>query len=133
MTATSVSLRSDILGIPRRDKKGQVARVMAEERVGKGKIAWSGRIVAIQPRIGLTRSFDQRHHSYLGYVLRISGTCGADTGEFLIAVGKAAHEKLEVQSRYRLSRVTTHQQSFSVLREGVGLIVPPAREVDVLC
>ena len=49
--------------------------------------------MAIQPRIRLTRSFDQRHHSYLGYVLRIDGTCGSDTGEFLIAVDKTAHER----------------------------------------
>ncbi len=36
---------------------------------------------------------DERHHSYHGYVLRIDGTCGDEIGEFLIAVGKAAHEK----------------------------------------
>ncbi|MBI1820615.1 MAG: hypothetical protein HY036_02965 [Nitrospirae bacterium] len=57
------------------------------------KISWSGRILAVQPRICLMRSFDQRAHSYKGYVLRIEGTCGAKTGEFLIAVGKEAHQK----------------------------------------
>jgi len=57
------------------------------------KVAWAGRIVAVQPRIRLMRSFDQRHHGYQGYVLRIDGTCGDHTGEFLIAVGKGAHEK----------------------------------------
>jgi hypothetical protein len=39
------------------------------------------------------RSFDQRSHSYLGYVLRVEGTIGHERGEFLIAVGKAAHKK----------------------------------------
>ena len=68
-------------------------RTMAKVRADVEKVAWSGRLVAIQPRIRLTRSFDQRHHSYLGYVLRITGTCGADTGEFLIAVGRAAHDR----------------------------------------
>jgi len=58
-----------------------------------GKTAWAGRLVGVQPRIRLLRSFDERHHSYQGYVLRISGTCGTETSEFLIAVGQSAHEK----------------------------------------
>lgn len=58
-----------------------------------GKIAWSGRIVSIQPRIRLLRSFDQRQHSYHGYVLGIEGTCGTETGYLLIAIGKSAQEK----------------------------------------
>ncbi|MHB8482022.1 MAG: hypothetical protein ACYDBV_04690 [Nitrospiria bacterium] len=57
------------------------------------KIIWSGCILAVQPRISLMRSFDQRAHSYKGYILRIEGVCGDNTGEFLIAVGKEAHEK----------------------------------------
>jgi hypothetical protein len=63
-------------------------------KIGAEKVAWSGRILAVQPRIRLLRSFDQRHHVYQGYVLNIEGTCGDQTGEFLIAVGKEAHEKL---------------------------------------
>lgn len=62
------------------------------------KVRWSGRIEAVQPRIRLMRSFDQRSHSYLGYVLRIDGICGRDSGEFLIAVGEGAHEKHRFQS-----------------------------------
>src|SRR4030042_6256332 len=57
------------------------------------RLAWSGRVVAVQPRIRLMRSFDERHHSYQGCVLRIDGRCGDRAGEFLIAVGKGAHEK----------------------------------------
>lgn len=57
------------------------------------KVPWSGRVVAVQPRIRLTRSFDQLYHSYQGYVLRIDGACGDQKGEFLIAVGKGANEK----------------------------------------
>lgn len=57
------------------------------------KAAWSGRIVAVQPRIRLVRSFDERHHTYQGFVLRVDGTCGEASGEFLIAVGKAAQDK----------------------------------------
>ena len=57
------------------------------------KIAWSGQVRSVQPRIVLTRSFDERSHSYLGYVLRLDGTVGAEDREFLIAIGKAAHNK----------------------------------------
>jgi hypothetical protein len=62
------------------------------------KVEWSGRIVAVQPRIRLMRSFDERHHSYQGFVLRIDGTCGGQVGEFLIAVGEGAHEKHRFQA-----------------------------------
>jgi hypothetical protein len=61
------------------------------------KIAWSGRLVAVQPRIRLLRSFDQRHHNYLGYVLRVDGTRDDEAGELLVAVGKAAHAKHSFQ------------------------------------
>lgn len=58
------------------------------------KISWSGRQVGVQPRIRLWRSFDERAHSYLGYVLRMQGSsCGEEYGEFLIAVGKGTHAK----------------------------------------
>jgi hypothetical protein len=67
------------------------------------KVEWSGRIVAVQPRIRLMRSFDERHHSYQGFVLRIDGTCGGQVGEFLIAVGEGAHEKHRFQAGTELS------------------------------
>ena len=66
---------------------------MAGAKPGTEKVAWSGRIVAVQPRIRLLRSFDERHHGYQGYVLHIEGTCGEQMGEFFIAVGKGANEK----------------------------------------
>lgn len=53
------------------------------------KIEWSGKILSIQPRIRLMRSFDERSHSYLGYVLRVEGTIEDKPGEFLIAIGQA--------------------------------------------
>ncbi|HEY9161085.1 MAG TPA: hypothetical protein VIS94_08370 [Desulfomonilia bacterium] len=67
------------------------------------KVQWSGRVAAVQPRIRLTRSFDERSHSYLGYVLRIDGTCGGEAGEFLIAVGEGAHEKHRFQTGMELA------------------------------
>ena len=57
------------------------------------KMEWSGHIVAVQPRIRLMRSFDQRSHNYLGYALRVAGFIGDEPGELIVAVGKAAHKK----------------------------------------
>jgi tetratricopeptide (TPR) repeat protein len=39
------------------------------------------------------RSFDERSHSYLGYVLCLKGITGDEPGEFRIAIGKAAQAK----------------------------------------
>jgi hypothetical protein len=48
--------------------------------------AFRGRVVAVQPRIGLHRSFDQLWHSYRSYALVLEdGT--------RIAIGPAAHAK----------------------------------------
>lgn len=57
------------------------------------KRAWRGLIVAVQPRIRLTRSFDERYHTYSGYVLRMSGEVGGQAREFTIGIGKAAQAK----------------------------------------
>ena len=61
------------------------------------KIQWTGDITSAQPRIRLTRSFDQRDHSYLGYVLAVDGTIGGECRQFLVAIGKGAHEKHQIQ------------------------------------
>jgi hypothetical protein len=66
---------------------------MMKTKVSTGKIAWSGRIAGVQPRIRLMRSFDERSHSYLGYVLCLKGITGDEPGEFRIAIGKAAQAK----------------------------------------
>jgi len=93
------------------------------------KIVWSGRLVSVQPRIRLSRSYDERYHSYLGYLLRLEGTYGEHSGEFLVAVGKGAHERhafcigmelngvsvpvadprLEVAGFYKTSRIQIHK------------------------
>lgn len=63
-------------------------------RAGAGhKIPWHGLVITIQPRIRLSRSFDQRSHSYLGYVLSLNGTIADESREFSIAVGEGAHAK----------------------------------------
>jgi len=57
------------------------------------KTTWQGTLLAFQPRICLTRSFDQRHHSYLGYALQVQGTVGDVESEYTVGIGKAAQAK----------------------------------------
>ncbi len=60
---------------------------------GNEKTAWQGILISVQPRIRLTRSYDERQHSYLGYVLRLTGRIGDEDRAFTIAIGKAAQAK----------------------------------------
>ena len=53
------------------------------------KIAITGRILAVQPRIRLLRSFDQRQHNYSGFALLIE----SGTSPSWVGVGPAAHAK----------------------------------------
>ena len=62
------------------------------------KIIWQGKVLGIQPRIRLLRSFDQRNHQYLGYALNIEGTLGEKETDFWIGVGKGAHAKHHFQA-----------------------------------
>ncbi len=57
------------------------------------KIAWQGILLSMQPRIRLTRSFDQRSHTYVGCVLKVHGIVGSEARDFLVAVGQGAHAK----------------------------------------
>lgn len=55
------------------------------------KVVVKGRIVAVQPRIRLLRSFDQRQHNYPGYALLIESS--SDRKLAWIGIGPAAHAK----------------------------------------
>jgi len=59
----------------------------------KDKISWRGSVTSVQPRIRLTRSYDQRYHTYLGYVLYLIGSIGEESREFSIAIGKGVQAK----------------------------------------
>jgi hypothetical protein len=59
----------------------------------KIKVLWNGKIISIQPRIRLTRSFDQRSHNYLGFTLIIEGTVGGEARAFTVGIGKEAQAK----------------------------------------
>ena len=58
-----------------------------------GKCSWQGRLLGVQPRIRLSRAFDQQHHSYLGYSLFLRGTVDGVEREFSVGIGKAAQDK----------------------------------------
>jgi len=57
------------------------------------RIDWQGLAVSVQPRIRLTRSFDERFHSYLGYSLVLEGVIGGEKREFSVGIGKVAQDR----------------------------------------
>lgn len=59
------------------------------------KILFKGIIQSVQPRIRLTRSFDERSHNYLGYSLFIKGFIDNTEREFSVGIGKVAQQKHE--------------------------------------
>lgn len=59
--------------------------------------SWSGVIIFVQPRIRLTRSFDEMSHTYQGYLLGIRGMLDGGSRQFVIAIGPAAHARHQFQ------------------------------------
>jgi hypothetical protein len=119
------------------------------------KLSFNGTITSIQPRIRLTRSFDEASHTYLGYAIKITGTIDSqetipsNQNTFSIGIGKAAQAKfnfkvndiisgdclpvpdpeMEPADYYKVSRLSKisegEQGSLSVPWE----LVPPELEV----
>jgi hypothetical protein len=61
------------------------------------KVTWTGHIFSVQPRIRLTRSFDERGHSYLGYCLYLEGIIGDESRPFSVGIGPATQQKHQFQ------------------------------------
>jgi hypothetical protein len=61
------------------------------------KFIFKGTITSIQPRIRLTRSFDEASHTYLGYAIKIAGTVDDEETTFSIGIGKAAQAKFNLK------------------------------------
>jgi len=118
-----------------RDSTGK-DRAMATGKPGSAKIPWSGRLISVQPRIRLTRSFDESTHTYQGYVLGIEGEMMGKSCEFPVAVGKGAHEKHQFQAGMEISGFslpvaderleTAELYRTSGIRIGKGSVDPPA-------
>jgi hypothetical protein len=78
-------------------------RSVPEQFTMNEKLNWRGTLLAIQPRIRLMRSFDQRSHSYLGYVLHMRGTIADEERDFSVGIGQAAQSKHKFQTGDTLS------------------------------
>ncbi len=50
------------------------------------KVSWNGKIISVQPRIRLLRSFDERSHNYMGYVLYVAGEIDGQKREFSVGI-----------------------------------------------
>lgn len=85
-------------GEPTRCRKDWARRLAESAKLMSERVSWQGRVVAVQPRIRLLRSFDQRSHVYLGYCLFLSGSVGERGGEFSVGIGKSAQAKHQFQS-----------------------------------
>ena len=64
---------------------------------------FTGTIIGVQPRIFLSRSFDERSHSYLGYLLMIDGIIDGTPKRFTLGVGPKAHEKFRFMKGQAIS------------------------------
>jgi hypothetical protein len=113
--------------------------------VRQGKLLWSGRLLGVQPRIDLVRSFDQRQHDYLGYLLLLDGLLGDRAGRFSLRIGPAAHAKhgfragmvlrgqaqlvvdsdREVADAYKVSQLQVVESGASVTQAPPWLGAPP--------
>ena len=58
------------------------------------KIPWQGVLISVQPRIRVSRSFDQRNHTSL----RVHGSIGGAAREFLVGVDEGA----QAEHRFRV-------------------------------
>jgi hypothetical protein len=73
--------------------------VPADSPIGKrvlpqaSKLAWSGEVIAVQPRIRLMRSFDQRNHAYPGFALFLRGILDGAARDFSVGIGPGAQVK----------------------------------------
>lgn len=61
------------------------------------KLSFTGTITSIQPRIRLTRSFDEASHTYLGYAIKLAGAIDGGDKDFSVGIGKAAQAKHELK------------------------------------
>ena len=59
-------------------------------------------MLGVQPRIRLMRSFDQRSHTYQGYVLGLRGTVDDEEREFIVALGEAAQAEHQIAAGDRV-------------------------------
>lgn len=69
----------------------------------QAKVAWAGLVLGVQPRIDLGRSFDERWHNYLGYLLVIDGEIAAERRTFTLRIGPGAQATHQFRAGDRVS------------------------------
>ncbi len=102
------------------------------------KITWQGVLTSVQPRIRLVRSFDERSHRYLGYVLAIRGVVDDQERDFLVGIGKTAQARHQFRAGdvvggasepVRDSRIETAEfyktSKLKLIERGAEQISPP--------
>jgi len=62
------------------------------------KTDFHGALSAVQPRIRLSRNYDQRQHGYMGYALAMRGRIGGVERAFSVGIGPGAQQKLALQA-----------------------------------
>ncbi len=67
-----------------------------------GRLSWEGALLGVQPRIDLSRSFDQRFHGYLGYLLIVEGKVAGEAREFRVRIGPGIQAKHEFRAGDRV-------------------------------
>lgn len=113
------------------------------------KLHWSGRVVSIQPRVRLIRSFDHRRFEYGGFVLAIEGDDAGEDEPLRVTLGRATQrrhrvrfgdvvsgasvrvpdEKREVAAWYRTTEFAVHERGPEPSRSGppwLGVPLSPA-------
>jgi hypothetical protein len=71
---------------------------MLSPKDSAGQMTWQGVFLSVQPRIRLTRSFDQGSHAYMGYALKVRGTIGNEAREYLVGMGQGTPAKHHFQT-----------------------------------
>ena len=83
------------------------------------KLSFQGTIISIQPRIRLTRSFDESSHTYLGYAIKTTGTIDNQQTTFSIGIGKAAQAKFN----FKVNDVISGECLRFQIRPGAGSLL----------
>jgi hypothetical protein len=65
--------------------------------MGAERLDFSGEVVAIQPHVRMTRSFDQREETYLGYIVMLLGEVDAEEREFSVAIDESIQKKHQLR------------------------------------
>ncbi|MBX9961545.1 MAG: hypothetical protein K2Y35_00715 [Burkholderiales bacterium] len=98
------------------------------------KLAWSGTLLGVQPRIDLMRSFDIRQHTYLGYLLLIEGTIADESRRFTVRVGPGAMVKHRFHAGMKISGAAElaadPEREVAELYKVAGLKVIAAADVE---